>query len=140
MKIASLAARYLLGFAFLVFGLNGFLHFIPIPPPTSPVAGQFITALVVSHYVVVVFLLQVVPAILLLANRYVPLALTALGPVLANIVFFHVFMAPEGLPLPVILSALWIVVFLAHRAAFAGLFQARDHSAEEPAASALRTV
>lgn len=126
MKITALIARSLLGLLFLVFGLNGFLHFIPLPPPANPVAGQFMGALFVSHYLVLIFLLQIVPGFLLLANRYVPLALTLLGPILANIVFFHAFMAPEGLPLPLVLSVLWAVVACYHRAAFAGLFQARE--------------
>ena len=128
MKTTALIARILLGFVFLVFGLNGFLHFIPMPPPEG-VAGQFLGALFVSHFLVVVFLLQLLTAILLLVNRYVPLALTLLGPVLANIVLFHVFMAPAGLPLPIILSVLWLVVAYQHRAAFAGLFSARPHQA-----------
>lgn len=83
MKITTHIARALLGFVFLVFGLDGFLHFIPMPPP-SGVAGQFLGALFVSNFLIVVFLLQIIPAILLLLNRYVPLALTLLGPVLAN--------------------------------------------------------
>lgn len=124
MKITALIARLLLGFVFLVFGLNGFLHFIP-QPPMAGLAAQFMTALYVSHYLTVVFLLQVIPAILLLSNRFVPLALVLLGPILANIVLFHTFMAPAGLPLPIILSVLWLLVAYAHRAAFAGLFQAR---------------
>ena len=132
MKIAALIARCLLGFVFLVFGLNGFLHFIPVPAPKEPVAGQFMGALFLSHYLVLIFVLQIVPGVLLLANRFVPLALTLLGPVLANIVCFHAFMAPEGLPLPLVLSVLWIVVAFYHRAAFAGLFQAR---ATRPSAS-----
>ena len=133
MKIAATISRFLLGLVFLVFGLNGFLHFIPVPPPKEPVAGQFMGALFLSHYLVVIFVLQIVPGVLLLANRFVPLALTLLGPVLANIVFFHAFMAPEGLPLPLILSVLWLVVAFYHRAAFAGLFQVRD---SQPVASA----
>jgi putative oxidoreductase len=87
MKIASTIARYLLGLIFLTFGLNGFLHFIPMPPPTG-VAAQFFGALFVSRFYVVIFLLQIVPAVLLLANRYVPLALTILGAVIVNILAF----------------------------------------------------
>jgi putative oxidoreductase len=122
MKITALIARCLLGFVFLVFGLNGFLHFIPQPPMTG-LALQFVMALALSHFMAVVFLLQIIPAILLLINRYVPLALVLLGPVLANIVLFHAFMAPAGLPLPIILSVLWLLVAYYHRAAFFGLFQ-----------------
>jgi putative oxidoreductase len=122
MKITALIARCLLGFVFLVFGLNGFLHFIPQPPMTG-LALQFVMALALSHFMAVVFLLQIIPAILLLINRYVPLGLVLLGPVLANIVLFHAFMAPAGLPLPIILSVLWLLVAYYHRAAFFGLFQ-----------------
>lgn len=65
MKTASTVARYLAGVIFLVFGLNGFLHFIPLPPP-SGVAGQFMGALFVSHYLTLIFALQVIGAVLLL--------------------------------------------------------------------------
>jgi len=124
MKIASLISRLLLGLIFLVFGLNGFLHFLPMPAPTG-LAGQFFGALFASHYLIVIFLVQVIPAVLLLINQYVPLALTLLGPVLVNILCFHVFMAPSGLPLALFVTLLWAVVFLRHRAAFAGLFERR---------------
>ncbi len=124
MKIAVLIARVVLGLLFLVFGLNGFLHFIPMPPP-SGLAGQYMGALFVSHYLVVVFLLQVVGGALLLANRYVPLALLLLGPVLVNIVLFHSLMAPEGLPLALVATVLWLIVFAAVQKAFAGVFVAK---------------
>jgi hypothetical protein len=108
MKIASTIARYLLGVVFLTFGLNGFLHFIPMPPPTG-VAAQFFGALFVSRLYIVIFLLQIAPAILLLVNRYAPLALTILGPVIFNILCFHIFMAPAGLPLALFVAVLWIL-------------------------------
>jgi putative oxidoreductase len=124
MKIASTIARYLLGVIFLTFGLNGFFHFIPMPPPTG-VAGQFFGALFVSRFYVVIFLLQIVPAVLLLANRYVPLALTMLGPVIVNILCFHIFMAPEGLPLALVVTALWFLTAWSVRVAFAGILQVK---------------
>src|SRR5438309_8724016 len=122
MKIASTIARYLLGLIFLTFGLNGFLHFIPMPAPTG-VAGQFLGALFVSRFYVVIFLLQIVPAVLLLANRYVPLALTILGAVIVNILCFNVFMAPAGLPLAVVVTILWFLTASSVRSAFAGILQ-----------------
>ena len=125
MKISTVIARFLLGLIFLVFGLNGFFHFIPAPPPPSGTAGQFVGALFVSNYLVVVFLLQIVSAILLLFNRYVPLALTLLAPIIVNILLFHILMAPSGLPLAIVVTVLWIVVFLSVRSAFAGLVQQR---------------
>jgi len=129
MKTTSLIARLLLGLIFTVFGLNGFLHFIPLPPP-SGVAGQFMGALFVSHYLSVVFALQLIGGVLLLANRYVPLALTLLGPIVANILLFHALMAPEGLAMPVIVAVLWGVVFFRVRSAFAGVFQQRTAEQE----------
>jgi putative oxidoreductase len=125
MKITTVIARYLLGLTFLVFGLNGFLHFIPQPPPPSGPAAQFLGALFVSNYLVVVFLLQLIPAVLLLVNRYVPLALTLLAPIIVNILLFHVLMAPSGILPGIVVTVLWIVVFLSVRSAFAGLWQPR---------------
>jgi uncharacterized membrane protein YphA (DoxX/SURF4 family) len=122
MRIAALIARYLLGLIFLVFGLNGFLHFIPMAPPPG-VAGQFVGALFVSHVLVVIFLLELSSAILLLVNRYVPLALVLIGPVIVNIVLFHAFMAPSGLPLAAVVVILWGLVAWSVRPAFAGIFQ-----------------
>jgi putative oxidoreductase len=119
-----LIARYLMGLIFVVFGANGFLHFIPMPPPPG-VAGQFMGALFVSHVLVVVFLLQLVGGILLLVGRYVPLALVLLGPVIVNIVLFHAFMAPSGLPLAAVVVILWGLTAWSVRSAFAGIFESK---------------
>jgi putative oxidoreductase len=120
MRIASLIARLLLGFVFLVFGLNGFFHFLPMPPPAG-LAGQFMGVVFASHYWVLIFAVQVVGGLLLLVNRYVPLALVLLGPVIVNILNFHMLMAPEGLPLALIVTALWVVVALRNKRHLAGV-------------------
>src|SRR6202166_2273188 len=109
MKIIIVIARFLLGLIFLTFGLNGFLHFVPSPPPTG-IAGQFVGALFVSHYLVPIFLLQIISAVLLLLNRYVPLALTLLAPIIVNILLIHTLMLPSGLPMALVASILWILV------------------------------
>ena len=124
MKITALIARVLLGLMFTVFGLNGFLHFIPMPPPEG-VAGQFMGALFVSHYLVPVFALQLIGGVLLLANRFVPAALSILGPIIVNIVLFHALMDPKGLGMAVVTVALWAVVFYRERAAFKSVFAAK---------------
>jgi putative oxidoreductase len=124
MKIASLIARWLLGLIFLVFGLNGFLHFIPMPPPAG-LAGQFFTALFASHYYVVIFAVQVLGGALLLVNRFVPLALVLLGPVIVNIFFFHLLMAPAGLPLAIVVAILWTILAVRNKPHFAGIFVQR---------------
>jgi putative oxidoreductase len=124
MRTVSAIARYLAGVIFLVFGLNGFLHVIPLPPPDG-VAGQFMGALSASHYLMLIFEVQVIAAVLLLANRFVPLALAVLAPEIGNILSFHALMAPSGLRLALFVAVLWAVIFVDVRPAFAGLFQAR---------------
>lgn len=125
MKIAALIARILLGLVFFVFGLNGFLHFIPMGPMPSGLAGQFIGVLMQSHYVLVVAALQTVCGALLLVNRYVPLALTLLGPVIVNILLFHLFMDLKGLPLAIVVAILWWVLAVRNWQYFSGLFVQR---------------
>src|SRR5438067_9555923 len=124
MKILTNVSRFLLGFIFLVFGLNGFLHFIPMPPP-SGVAGQFLGSTFVTKYLLFIFAIQLIGGVLLLINRYVPLALTILGPIIVNILLFHGLMNPAGVGLAVFVAILWGVVFVSVRSAFAGIFQAR---------------
>jgi hypothetical protein len=124
MKIAITIARVLLGLVFLIFGSNGFLHFIPMPPQTG-LAAQYFGVLSDSHYFVPIFLFQVIGAVLLLANHFVPLALALLAPVLVNILLFHVLIEPGGLPLALVVTILWLIVFYGVRDAFAGLFTDR---------------
>jgi putative oxidoreductase len=121
MKITALIARILLGLLFTVFGLNGFLHFIPQPPP-SGLAAQFFGALYLSHYLSAIFLTQLIGGVLLLLNRFVPLALALLAPVLVNIILFHVCMAPHDFAPAVIAVLAWAVLFIRQRSAFAPLF------------------
>jgi putative oxidoreductase len=128
MKIAALIARYLLGLIFLIFGLNGFLHFIPNQPMPAGPAGQFLSAMVDSHYLLPVCAVEVIGAILLLINRYVPLGLTLLAPVIFNILLFHIFMAPAGIAPGIVVTILWFLVASRVRFAFAGILQSRTAS------------
>ena len=123
MKIATIIVRVLLGLVFVVFGSNIFLHFIPMPPLPATLAGDFSKALMQSHYVYVVGLLQVIGGLLLLIGRYVPLGLTMLGPVIANILLFHIFLDPSGLPTAIVVSALALFLLWRYRANFAGLLK-----------------
>lgn len=124
MKILFLIARLLLGLTFVVFGLNGFLNFLSGPMPTG-LAAQFIGALIMSHYFWVVAALQIIGGLLLLVNRYVPLGLVLLGPVLVNILLYHLFLNPAGIVLAIVVTVLWFVVFYAHRQYFSGIFAQR---------------
>jgi uncharacterized membrane protein YphA (DoxX/SURF4 family) len=84
MRTASVIARYLAGVIFVVMGLNGFLNFIPFPPPGG-IAAQFMGVLYLSHYLWVIFAFQLIAGVLLLANRYVPLAVAVLAPTLIHL-------------------------------------------------------
>src|SRR5690349_15357037 len=103
MKILVVILRSLLGLAFVVFGSNAFLHFIPAPPPKGP-AGDFSKILFESHYFIVIAILQMAGGALLLFGRFVPLGLTLLGPVIFNILLFHIFLEPNGLPVAILVS------------------------------------
>jgi putative oxidoreductase len=125
MRIAATISRYLLGIIFVVFGLNGFLNFIPQGPVPAGPALQLMIALTTTHYFAFVFAVQLVAGVLFLANRYVPLALTIIGPVIVNIILFHALMVPSGLPLAALVTILWFILFANLRPAFAGIFRAR---------------
>ena len=124
MKIAVLIARILLGLMFVVFGLNGFLNFLHAPMPTGT-AGQYMQVLVQTHYMQVVFLVQLLGGLLLLSGQFIPLALVLLAPVIFNILLFHATMQPAGIPPGLLATVLWFIVFFGVRPAFSGIFARR---------------
>lgn len=136
-QIAPHAVRILLGLTFFVFGLNGFLHFLP-QPPLPAAAGPFLGGLVSTGYFFPLLkATEVAAGLLLLTNRFVPLALTVLAPIVVNIVAFHVFLAPGPLMVAFLLAS---TVYLAwvHRSAFRGVLSSRSipvpsHPARQPA-------
>jgi putative oxidoreductase len=125
MKIVTMIARYLLGLMFLVFGCNMFLNFIHMGPMPTGLAGQFMAALFAAHYFYVVGAIMVVSGILLLVNRFVGLGLTLLGPVLFNILVYHLLMNPGGIGMGAFATLLWALVAWEHRIVFERLFAAR---------------
>ncbi len=127
MKVASTISRYLLGFLFTVFGANGFLHFIPQPPPSTLYAAQFLTVVSNAHFMVLIFLLQLVCGILLLVDRYVPLALVVLAAIIVNILNYHVTMDPGGIVPGLVATVLWFITAIAFRAAFRGVLDAKPY-------------
>ncbi len=128
MKLASTIARYLLGLVYLIFGVNGFLHFIPTPPPPGP-GGMFMGGLFVSHELVIIMALQALGGLLLLVNRFVPLALIVLGAITVNILLFHAFMAPSGLPVALFITVLLLLSVWNVRRAFNPVLQSSYESA-----------
>jgi putative oxidoreductase len=121
MKTVSIIARILLGLMFFVFGLNGFLNFMH-GPPLPGVAGTFLNALLASHFVYFVSVVQVIAGAFLLVNRFVPPGLALLGPVLYNILVFHITMQPSGLPIGLIATILWLLLVWRLRDYFVPLF------------------
>jgi uncharacterized membrane protein YphA (DoxX/SURF4 family) len=123
MKIAIIIARTLLGLIFVVFGLNAFLHFIPMPPPPAGLAGDFSKALFVSHYFYVVAVVQVAGGLIVLSGRFTALGLTLLAPVIVNILCFHIFLNHEGWQLASVVAALALFLLWQNRSAFAGILK-----------------
>lgn len=119
-----LIARLLLGVIFLVFGLNGFLHFLPEPPmPAEAIA--FIGGLNTGgHFFPFLKGIEVVSGLLLLGNRFVPLVLVILAPIIVNIVLFHLALAPNAVIVAILLT-LEIYLAYIHRSAFAPLLRAK---------------
>lgn len=119
------AARLFLGLVFTTFGLNFFLHFLPTPAPV-PRAAAFAGALFSSGYLFPLLkTTEVVAGLLLLGNRFVPLALAILAPIVINVVGFHLFLAPAGLPLVLAILAAELYLAWTYRAAFAPMLRAR---------------
>jgi len=125
MKIVAMIARLLLGVIFVVFGMNIFLHFIPMGPMPAGPAADFLGAMASTHYLYVIAVFEVFPGLFLLFNRFVVLGLALLAPVIFNILVFHILMAPSGLLLAVVVALLWMLVFHQHRSAYKSLLQKR---------------
>ena len=129
MKIAALIARYLLGLMFTIFGLNGFFHFIPQPPPANPLALQFFGAVTASHFAAFFYVVQVLGGLLLLSGFFVPLALTLLAAELYNILAFHLTLeSGAGIGPGLIACVLWVLVFTQYRESFHGLYSAKPRA------------
>ena len=122
MKIAVLISRILLGLIFVFFGVNGYLNFLHAPMPTGQ-AGQYMGVMFGSFYMYFVSLVQLVGGVLLLSGQFIPLALVLLGPVLVNILLFHISFLPSGLPPGILSTVLWFIIFFGYRRAFAGIFE-----------------
>ena len=121
-------ARVLLGLVFFVFGLNGFLNFIPPPPKEAMPAGlaAFSEAMMKTGYLFQLLKgTEVFVGLLLLLNRFVPLALALIAPVIVNIVAVHAFLAPSGLGMAVVIAGLEAYLAWAYRGAFRAMLAAR---------------
>ena len=122
MKLASTIARYLLGLIFVVFSLNFWLQFMPIPqPPADSHAASFMGAIYMSGFLTVVKVLELVSGLLLLSGRFVNLALAILGPIVINIALYHVVILGAGYEMAVVLSVLALLALLGRKDFFKAL-------------------
>ncbi len=132
MKTAAVVVRILLGLVFTAFGLNGFLHFIPNMPMPDP-AVKFFIGLAGSGYMLpLLFVTQIIGGVLLLIGLFVPLALALLAPVIVNIFLVHVYLAPSGIPLAIVVVAFELFLVWVHRAAFAPMLRPRSPQPVSP--------
>ena len=120
---ATLIARILLGLIFFVFGLNGLLHFLHMPLPTGD-AGTLMSIMAAHGWMRFVSVLQVIGGLLLLVGRYVPLGLVILGPILVNVLVYHMAFDPGGIAPGLISTLLELFLLWAYRRSFRGLFDA----------------
>ncbi|HEY6037607.1 MAG TPA: hypothetical protein VIV58_25170 [Kofleriaceae bacterium] len=124
MKIPSVL-RTLLGLAFVVFGLNYFFPFLPQPKSVPPEVITFMVPFIGAKYMGLIKAIEIASGALLIGNRFVPLALTLLAPILVGITWFHISLEPSGLPVPIALVALEVALAYFYRDAFAPMLQAR---------------
>jgi putative oxidoreductase len=124
MKIAVVIARILLGLVFFVFGLNDLHPFMPMQMPPGD-AGTLSTIMFAHGWITFHGILYVIAGVLLLAGRYVPVALVILGPILVNIVLFHLTLMPVGITPGLVCAALEIFLIYAYWPAFRGIFTAK---------------
>ena len=116
MKLITTIARYLLGLTFVVFGLNFWLQFLTVPsPPEGSLAAGFIGAIYMSGFLAVVKVFEVVGGILLLAGRYVNLALAVVGPIAVVIVMYHVLILEAGYAMAAVVGILAITALAGRR-------------------------
>jgi uncharacterized membrane protein YphA (DoxX/SURF4 family) len=120
-------ARLLMGLAFFIFGLNGFLNFIPQPKTAMPEnVMAFMGGMMKTGYMMpLISGTQLLVGVLLLANLFVPLALALIAPVIVNIILFHVFLSPAMMAPGIIVLVLELYLAWAYRAAFRPMLAAR---------------
>ncbi|MFT3700388.1 MAG: hypothetical protein QM831_45000 [Kofleriaceae bacterium] len=116
--------RTLLGLGFVVFGLNYFFPFLPMPKDIPAPALAFIGPFVGLKFMGMIKSIEVIAGLALIGNRFVPLALTLLAPILVGITWFHIQAEPAGLPLPVVLVILEVATAYFYRDAFAPMLRA----------------
>jgi uncharacterized membrane protein YphA (DoxX/SURF4 family) len=124
-RIVTAIIRVLLGLMFLVFGLNGFLNFMPAPKDLPPDVITVSTGLMKGGYMTVVSATEIIVALLLLTNRFVPLALVLLAPIVVGIITFHIAIAPATIVPGIVVLVMELYLAWAYRGAFRPMLRAK---------------
>lgn len=124
-RVITAVIRVLLGLMFLVFGLNGFLNFMPPPKDLPPDVITVSTGLMKGGYLGVVSATEIIVALLLLVNRFVPLALALLAPVVVGIITFHIAIAPATIVPGIVVLLMELYLAWAYRGAFRPMLRAK---------------
>ena len=124
MKVATIILRILLGLVFLIFGINKLHMFIPASPMT-PAASTFIGVMVATRYFAIIGFLEALGGLFLLFNRFVPLGLTILGPIIVNIFLTGLLMDNQSIPMAGAVTAMWLFLFWRYKNNFTPLFEAK---------------
>ena len=124
MKTAIVISRFILGLGFVVFGLNILHPFLPQPPiPDGSLLARFMGVMGPTHWMALVGLFQVFGGVFVLLGRTAPLGLTLLGPVLVNILAFHILvMGGAGIAPGLVFSVLELFLIYSYRSYFAPIF------------------
>jgi uncharacterized membrane protein YphA (DoxX/SURF4 family) len=128
MQKVFLVSRIVLGLIMLVFGINFYFNVIPMtPPPMPPQAMAFVNGLMAAPYMMhLIKITEIVGGTLLLLGLYVPLALIVIAPLMLNILLFHAIMAPEGVALPLLMTACFLILIYAHWDAYEALLEPKS--------------
>ncbi len=121
LRLLSRIFSIVLGLLFVVFGLNGFLHFMPLPPMEGD-AAAFMGALAATGYMFPLIKgTEVIGGALLLSGRGVPLGLLLLAPIIVNILAFHLLLTPGEAAMSLVITAIAVSLGWIHRSAWRGL-------------------
>ena len=124
-RIVTAIVRIMLGLAFLFFGVMGLFNLMKPPPDTPQEILTVVGALANAGYMKVVAATEIIVGVMLLTNRFVPLALALLAPIVVGIITFHVAMQPAGIIPGLVVLAMELYLAWAYRGAFCPMLRAK---------------
>jgi len=103
MKIAVLIVRILMGLMFAFASIVVLFKLVPQPEQTGNVK-IFMDGMVATVYMMTTIkVIELICSVAFLSGRFVPLATVVIFPINVNILLFHVFLEPKGLPIAILL-------------------------------------